>query len=759
MQPMNYQFNKFTLNEKGQELRFDGKTIPLTKQLYDLLLLFVKTPNKVFSKDDIVSKVWPGKYVTENSIDKSISKLRKLFSEHSKETFIKTAYGKGFIFASDVSLSKELAFNSKVHTFISRYKIYVMAMLLTIIIIVFAFVNKPRSVVNPNSLLLIISSADASENDGWLNTSAAAYLDQIFGLSENIFLKNIEDKPKYQNREQYINSQWKISPNLQVVTTKMIQHDGLYTVDINVTNKLQSQQNRSFSNQNLALAMRAASKWLVKIVAENDSQVTIDSLIPDDSYLVELYMHGLASYANGEFSNAENYFQLCLQKKSDFLLAKLELARVKSALGKQQQGLALLDTLLEVGSYPQLEIEALSVKGFIYNILGKDDVNRDLYQSVLSKYANKDYPQLQKIKHNLSFTYTKLTKFNKALTLLNELADSVDEELNPELLASTFQKQASILQKMGHIEQAQEAAEKSLSIYSKLGDLLGEAKTHTTLARIATHQSKYIQSVHHLEQSLAICKTLDYKLGIGATLNELIYVLMVQGYFEKASLLNQEMQKIAIEIGYNAMLQISKQFFVEISRVQKQWIKARIALNGHLEFAETAGNKSALLTNKLLHLDLLLDQRKIEGVKYLISQVQAHIDESGEIRLQPRINKQLARLYLLEDKQEMAISLLLSTKELAMSTQDGEVIIDVNNLLAEQYLDMGTPQKALTVLEDSFKFNPFSYPFMLLKSKAYLVLDKRLLALDLANECKLSSNEWWSAQDEQYLSSLVSSSK
>ena len=107
-------------------------------------------------------------------------------------------------------------------------------------------------------MLLVISSADASDNDSCLNTSIAAYLDQIFGLSENIYLKNIEDQPKYQNREQYISSQWKISPSLQVVTTKMIQDDGLYMVDINVTNNSQALQSRSFSNQNLALAMRAS---------------------------------------------------------------------------------------------------------------------------------------------------------------------------------------------------------------------------------------------------------------------------------------------------------------------------------------------------------------------------------------------------------------------------------------------------------------------------------------------------------------------
>ncbi len=759
MQSMNYQFNKFSLDVNKQELTFNRIVIPLSKQLFDLLFLFVQNPNKVFSKDDIIAKVWSGKYVTENSIDKSISKLRKLFSEHNQDDFIKTSYGKGFIFVSDVSLLDESPTGPGSNPKVSRFKAYVIGAMLLFIVLIVAVVNKRSTENKPNSLLLIISSADASGNEGWLNTSAAVYLGQVFGMSDNVYLKNIDQRPKYQNREQYISTQWRISPNLQVVTSKTIQNDHSYTVELSVTNKSQLKQSRSFTNQNLALAMRAASKWLSSVFVESNPLGAIDSQIPNDSYLIELYMHGLASYAQGEFDSAENYYQLCLQKKPDFLLAKLELARVKSALGKQQQGLALLDTVLKTDTYPQLKIEAQSIKGLIYNILGKDEVNRDLYKSVLSEYANKDYPQLKKIKLNLSFTYTKLTEFKKALGLLNELESSIDERLNPELLASTYQKQASILQKMGYIEEAQKSAQKSLSLYSKLGDLLGEAKIHTTLARIATHQSKYMESIHHLEQSLAICKTLDYKLGIGATLNELIYVLMVQGYFEKASLLNQEMQKIAIEIGYNAMLQISKQFAVDLSRVQKQWVKSEMGLKAHLRFAELAENKSALLTNKLLSLDLILDQNKVEGVIDLISQVQAHIDETGEVRLQPRLNKQLARLYLLQGQQETAVTLLLTTKELAKNTQDGEVIIEVNNLLAEQYLDLDNPQKALMVLEDSFEFDPFSYPLMLLKSKANFALGKRLLALDLANECKLLSNEWWSIDDERYLSTLVSSAE
>ncbi len=752
---MIYTFKKFSLDSQSRELSYRQELLPLTKQLFDLLFLFVSNPQKVFSKDDIIDQVWEGKYVTENSIDKSVSKLRKILSRHSQDTYIKTAYGEGFIFVAEVIKQEKQATQVK-RTNKVRILPYLGVIAFVLLLAVFFF-NKSNKVQGSadNPLLLILSSEEATENSSWLHQSGVDYIDQILGLTDAVRLKDYTKKPKYQNRQQYINNQWKISPQLKVVTTKVSQQEGLYTVDLNIVDKLANIKTQTFSRQNLSLAIRDASKWLAYAVNGEGAIEKIDSLIPNNSYLVELYMHGLASFGKGEADKAENYFELCLQEKPDFHLAKLELARVKTSLGKMAQGLALLDTLDGVVFDPQLDIEVQSVRGLIFNIQGKDEKNRGLYLSVLEKYNDKDYAQLNQIKYNLSFTYTKLTEFEKALVLLTELEASIDESIEPVFLAHVTQKKASILQKMGHIQEAKLSAEKSLLLFSKLGDLLGEAKIHTTLARISTHQSKYKESVHHLEQSLAICKSLDYKLGIGATLNELIYILMVQGHFTKALELNQEMETIAIEIGYNAMLQISKQFAVDIRRTQKQWLKSEIYLKEHLRLAQSVNNKSALLANKLLSIDLALDQDKSEGVEALISGVQSHIDQTKEVRLQPRLNKQLARLYLLNNQTELAMSLLLETKELAKKTEDGEVIIGINNILAGQYLLLNQPHAALAVLEGSFEHNPVPYPFLLLKARANEQLGNHLQALDFANECKVRSNEWWTLQDDRYLSGLI----
>ena len=754
---MIYQFHNFILNTKTEVLESNNEVIKLINQDFKLLTFFVENPGKIFSKKEIISQAWKGRQVTKNSVDQSVSKLRKILSQYQSHECIKTVYARGFNF--DVIVKRvDQPLPKKI---MKHYK-SMLVLMLTVALALYLFYqdNLVENVKNDDNALLLIIAQESENEDDSLNQAYVSLIDEVMEYSNVAKLKDYKQKPQYLDRQQYLVNQWKISPNLKLVTSQISHENELFTIKLNILDKLQNKRSQSFSNPNLSQGIRAASQWLAHEVNQSNSSNTIDSLIPEDSEAVEFYIQGLASFGKGEIGKSEHFLQLCLDKKPDFYLARLQLARVKSAQGKQDQGLAILDTLTQIKTSPQLAIEIENVRGTIYNIQGKDEINRDLYLSVLEKYKNQPAHQLNDTKYRLSFTYTKLTEFDNALVLLNELESSIVSSENPELLAHVLQKKASILQKLGHITEAQNSAEKSLKHFFHLSDLLGEAKIHTTLARIATHQSKYKESVEHLQQSLSICKALDYKLGYGATLNELIYVLMVQGELSQAWELNKEMQKIAIDIDYNAMLQIAKQFSTDISRIQKKWLPAEIYLQEHLHLAQKSNNKSALLRNKLLALELLLDQGKIENNKTenvitLINQIQKHIDQSKEIRLQPRLNKDLARYYLLTNQTERAISLLLSSRELAKKTSDGEVIIDINNILAELYIKSNNPQKALATLEQSSEFNPIPYPYLLLKSKANKLQGNTLKALDFVNECKVLSNELWTIEDNIYLNSLI----
>ena len=753
---MKYAFSQFILNTETKELYAGDTNIVITKLHYDLLLLFVKNPAKVFSKNELIDEVWNGRYVTENSIDQSVSKLRKLLNSVKNQTYIKTAYGKGFMFIPEVTLVTQQEPDALKRTKITRLIPIAIITIMTIgiALLVFGLNNAKKN--NPqNSLLLIVS---ATNENNWLDQSSMTFINQVFGFTNAANLKDIKKKPEYLNRKKYIENQWEISPGLKVVTTTVSQKDNLFSIKIDIANKLQQLQTQSFTDVSLATVIKSASRWLAKKVGHEDSFTKIDFLIPEDSYIVELYMRGLASIGKGEFDKAEHFFQLCIEEKSDFHLARLELAKVKVKQGKLEKSLAILNTLSKTIVFPQIEIEINKTRADIYDMQGKLKEAIELYVSILNKYKSESISQLNEVRYSLSFSYTSNMEYDKALTELNTLESNLIEQENSELLAHVLQKKASILQNLGHTNLAQKSAEKALDLFFKLEDIIGEAKIYSTLARITTHQAKYKLSIKYLEQALHINRSLKYKLGTGASLNELIYVLMVRGEFSKAWQLNREMQNIAIDIDYNAMLQISKQYSIDITRAQKKWKQSELYLQEHLQLAQASRNKRALLKNKLLTLDFLIDKGETENVEQLIAAIQTHINDSQEIRLQPRINKHLARHYLNNNEGDKAIILLLQTKNLAKETEDAETIIEINNLLAQYYIDSEQVQKASVVLNESMDFNPLPYPFLLLKSKVNYALGKLLKALDYANECKAISNEFWTLEDERYLQQLAGDS-
>lgn len=92
-----------------QELRVDttekrvyigDSEITLTRKEYDILVLLMSAPGHIFSRDDILAKVWPDDVlVLDRSVDVSIARLRKkLGSEYARCIVSRSGYG--YVFQS-----------------------------------------------------------------------------------------------------------------------------------------------------------------------------------------------------------------------------------------------------------------------------------------------------------------------------------------------------------------------------------------------------------------------------------------------------------------------------------------------------------------------------------------------------------------------------------------------------------------------------------------------------------------------------------
>ena len=83
---------------ESQEVRVSGKPLALTAREYDILVLLMRYPNKVFTRQNIFETVWGGAYLgDDNTINVHISNLRsKIQKLDDKEEYISTIWGVGF---------------------------------------------------------------------------------------------------------------------------------------------------------------------------------------------------------------------------------------------------------------------------------------------------------------------------------------------------------------------------------------------------------------------------------------------------------------------------------------------------------------------------------------------------------------------------------------------------------------------------------------------------------------------------------------
>jgi two-component system alkaline phosphatase synthesis response regulator PhoP len=86
------------INRKNYTVTRDEKATVLPKKEFELLFFLAQTPDKVFSREELLQKVWGADiYVLERTVDVHIRKLR----EKLGEGYIKTLKGVGYMFASD----------------------------------------------------------------------------------------------------------------------------------------------------------------------------------------------------------------------------------------------------------------------------------------------------------------------------------------------------------------------------------------------------------------------------------------------------------------------------------------------------------------------------------------------------------------------------------------------------------------------------------------------------------------------------------
>ncbi|HYN84300.1 MAG TPA: winged helix-turn-helix domain-containing protein [Pyrinomonadaceae bacterium] len=104
-----YEFGGYSLDVSRRSLTREGRAVPLTTKLFDILLLFIRNSGRVITKEELMREIWPDSFVEESNITVSVSALRKALGEgHGRGEYIRTVPKRGYVFVAGVrELSRE----------------------------------------------------------------------------------------------------------------------------------------------------------------------------------------------------------------------------------------------------------------------------------------------------------------------------------------------------------------------------------------------------------------------------------------------------------------------------------------------------------------------------------------------------------------------------------------------------------------------------------------------------------------------------
>jgi DNA-binding winged helix-turn-helix (wHTH) protein len=98
---MTFEFGPFKLDEAGRALRQGAREVPLQPRAFDLLVYLVRNRARVVPKDELLGAIWSGVTVTDNSLQRAVSLIRKVLRDGGIDDAIRSFSSKGYRFCID----------------------------------------------------------------------------------------------------------------------------------------------------------------------------------------------------------------------------------------------------------------------------------------------------------------------------------------------------------------------------------------------------------------------------------------------------------------------------------------------------------------------------------------------------------------------------------------------------------------------------------------------------------------------------------
>jgi len=88
------EYDELKVNLGNKKVTVDGEDVQFTKKEFEMLKLFLENTNRVFTREEILSRVWTDEVVVlDRTIDVNITRLRRKIGRYGKNIITRLGYG------------------------------------------------------------------------------------------------------------------------------------------------------------------------------------------------------------------------------------------------------------------------------------------------------------------------------------------------------------------------------------------------------------------------------------------------------------------------------------------------------------------------------------------------------------------------------------------------------------------------------------------------------------------------------------------
>jgi DNA-binding winged helix-turn-helix (wHTH) protein/TolA-binding protein len=758
---MRYKINDFSYNDSNGVAYKEQEEFQLTKIQKKLFDYFIAHPKTTLSKQILMDEVW-GRTVTENSIEKTLSKLRSVIEKDplNPEILI-THFGHGISFEGSVReiIAKESKTESsrsvKSNKRGNKYLLYTLP-LLAIVLMIWKFYPNTSTQFIPELQVQSLKKQQRLIILPMTFDDITQSMHEERGLFEYIktFFTNLDSEQQILFDENSRNSKdameklWQIDQDLVMMQTDVVKNGEVYDAVVEFSKGMNTIKTVKISAPTLDELAQAQ----INVVEEfrGNKQNFENSVINND------YLNALALVKKKNYKSAKDLLMELLKKDDKDYQARFLLSRVLFIQKEYEKSLVQLETLKQTIYYKSHSAE---IELQIADNLFKQNKTKEII-SQLTDYLNQhiaiSYVKKAKIKIKLANAHMRFGNNLDALTLFKQALLKIDEKLYPKLYAESFRGQAHIKALNSIGSDVYVLYDKALEYSKQAGDIVQQAKILDDMSTLLLHNNNWEKGLQLKKESLALVEQAGDKQAVANGLVVLADYLINRGLFVECRKILNRLKNIADELDNDALRLAYNHFNISLEMNYFRHDYCQAEIDKQFKLARNTNNLSYELNTVFLQMELLLARKDTLDFLSKWQEFNPFFEKPGLKRYKIYMDSYLARYYKEISDNQKAIELIAKISKTAKVTKDFRFLVYAQSTLAQVYMK-SNPKKALRILLKLEQYDPNPNPHLELKSIALNLLGRKVEALALMIEAKQVFNEAWKAENEALLEELQQS--